>query len=98
MISWPSNNQSISAIPQKRNRFSMRSNLPARRPSAKPMDYIDLSPFAQFGREQPTYETGLWELGTGGEPAAYRAINNIVPMVTVEEDHDDDLVITEHPV
>lgn len=28
----------------------------------------------------------------------YRAINDIVAMVTVSEDHEDDLVITEHPV
>jgi hypothetical protein len=80
----------------------MRSGLPvvrggarARGPVAMPTA-IDLTNF-QLRELRLSERAALLDLAASNV-AAYRAINNIVAMVTVEEDHDDELVITEHPV
>jgi len=75
-------------------------NLPVPRGGGGPVvtPTLDLSPFVpttgnfSFNRMMARGESYV------ANNAAYRAINTIVAMVTIEEDHDDELVITEHPV
>ena len=82
----------------------MRTGLPIRRggraapPSAQ---LLDLSPFT--GSTVPLDPVQATTAVVGalfGNPPATRRIGNlqVQPMVTVEEDHEDDLVITEFPV
>jgi hypothetical protein len=87
--------------------------LPARRPinrargPRRASRMLDVSPYAtppainELGGNL-TADARYWMQGYGQDATTNRHIAaspaDIVPMVTVEEDHEDDLVITEHPV
>ena len=74
-----------------------RGRLTPNRPIAIPT--LDLSPFALTPQQQLIFNAEqAVRTRLGAQPVIDRMINDIVAMVTVEEDHEDDLVITEHPV
>jgi len=84
----------------------MRTGLPVRRGGGRSVprpggpQLLDLTPFLteeqMLLRNQTAAQGVIYDMSRMG--ALDRHINGIRAMVTVEEDHEDDLVITEHPV
>jgi hypothetical protein len=77
----------------------MRTLAPPGPTAAVGVQSLDLSVFPSLPMVAgPLLPGGGSTIPMGGAIPTYRAINDIVAQVTVDEDHDDELMITEHPV